>query len=112
MFDESVSKRARVKEVERTARQLADSVSKLFSMDDDDGRESSHDCEYCGHGKFKEKKEAWKAEAKRKWDHTKQMASERGHQVDEYAHENVWKTVGIAAAVGAVVGSLLMKRRR
>lgn len=39
-------------------------------------------------------------------DRTRQMA----HVTDEYVHENPWAAVGIAAAVGLVVGLLISRR--
>ena len=37
-------------------------------------------------------------------------AKAAGHATDEFVHENPWKSIGIAAGVGVVVG-LLMNRR-
>jgi ElaB/YqjD/DUF883 family membrane-anchored ribosome-binding protein len=33
-----------------------------------------------------------------------------GHATDEYVHENPWRSVGIAAGVGLVVGLLISRR--
>lgn len=37
-------------------------------------------------------------------------AKAAGHATDEFVHENPWKSIGIAAGVGVVMG-LLMNRR-
>ena len=33
-----------------------------------------------------------------------------GHATDEFVHENPWKSIGIAAGVGLVVGLLISRR--
>jgi ElaB/YqjD/DUF883 family membrane-anchored ribosome-binding protein len=33
-----------------------------------------------------------------------------GHATDEFVHENPWKSIGIAAAIGMVVGLLVARR--
>ncbi len=33
-----------------------------------------------------------------------------GHATDEFVHENPWKSVGIAAGVGLVIGLLISRR--
>ena len=33
-----------------------------------------------------------------------------GHATDEFVHENPWKSIGIAAAIGLVVGLLVARR--
>jgi ElaB/YqjD/DUF883 family membrane-anchored ribosome-binding protein len=35
---------------------------------------------------------------------------EAGHATDEFVHENPWKSIGIAAGVGLVVGLLIGRR--
>jgi len=35
---------------------------------------------------------------------------EAGHAADEYVHANPWKSVGIAAGLGLVVGMLISRR--
>lgn len=110
MFDDSVTKKARVREIERNARQLTESITKLLDGDDGGQERGDHyheDCEHC-----RRRMEAWRSQAREKWNQSRHMAKEKGEEIDAYARENVWKTVGIAAAVGAVLGSLLMKRRR
>lgn len=37
-------------------------------------------------------------------------AKAAGHATDEFVHENPWKSIGIAAAVGLVVGMLIARR--
>ena len=33
-----------------------------------------------------------------------------GHAADEYVHENPWKSVGVAAGIGLVIGLLIGRR--
>ncbi|MGG6196422.1 DUF883 family protein [Pantoea allii] len=40
-----------------------------------------------------------------------QVARDAGYQVDAYVHDKPWYGVGIGAAVGIVVGALLVSRR-
>ncbi|WHS99701.1 MAG: putative protein YgaM [Pantoea stewartii] len=40
-----------------------------------------------------------------------QVARDAGYQVDAYVHDNPWYGVGIGAAVGIVLGALLVSRR-
>lgn len=37
-------------------------------------------------------------------------AKEAGHAADEFVHENPWKSIGIAAGVGLVMGLLVSRR--
>lgn len=37
-------------------------------------------------------------------------AKAAGHATDEFVHENPWKSIGIAAGVGLVVGLLVSRR--
>ncbi len=37
-------------------------------------------------------------------------AKAAGHAADEFAHENPWKSIGIAAGVGLVIGLLISRR--
>jgi len=41
-----------------------------------------------------------------------QQGRRASRQVDTYAHEHVWTTVAIAAAIGAVIGIFLSRDRR
>lgn len=40
-----------------------------------------------------------------------QVARDAGYQVDAYVHEKPWHGVGLGAAVGLVLGALLVSRR-
>lgn len=46
--------------------------------------------------------------------HVQEMAVAKvraaGHATDEFVHENPWKSIGIAAGVGLVVGLLISRR--
>lgn len=37
-------------------------------------------------------------------------AKAAGHATDEFVHDNPWKSIGLAAAVGLVVGLLITRR--
>jgi ElaB/YqjD/DUF883 family membrane-anchored ribosome-binding protein len=39
-----------------------------------------------------------------------EKAKEAGHATDEYVHDNPWKSVGIAAGIGFVIGLLIGRR--
>jgi len=41
---------------------------------------------------------------------TIEKAKAAGHATDEFVHENPWKSIGIAAGVGLVVGLLISRR--
>jgi ElaB/YqjD/DUF883 family membrane-anchored ribosome-binding protein len=41
---------------------------------------------------------------------TVEKAKAAGHATDVYVHENPWKSVGIAAGIGLVVGLLISRR--
>ncbi len=41
---------------------------------------------------------------------TVEKAKAAGHATDAYVHENPWKSVGIAAGLGLVVGLLISRR--
>lgn len=58
--------------------------------------------------------EARLAQAKHELDDLQDAVGQRvkhaGHSTDEFVHENPWKSIGIAAGIGLVLG-LLMGRR-
>lgn len=37
-------------------------------------------------------------------------AKAAGHATDEFVHENPWKSIGIASAIGLIVGLLITRR--
>lgn len=39
-----------------------------------------------------------------------EKAKEAAKETDDYVHENPWKTAGIAAAVGVLIGALITRR--
>ena len=41
---------------------------------------------------------------------TVEKAKAAGHATDEFVHENPWKSIGIAAGLGLVVGLLISRR--
>jgi ElaB/YqjD/DUF883 family membrane-anchored ribosome-binding protein len=53
-------------------------------------------------------------QAKADLQHLQEMAVAKakaaGHATDEFVHENPWKSIGIAAGVGLVVGLLIGRR--
>ena len=50
-------------------------------------------------------------QAREQFGDAKDMAMEHAKDMDKMAKENVWAAVGIAAAVGAVIGLLVSKKR-
>jgi ElaB/YqjD/DUF883 family membrane-anchored ribosome-binding protein len=50
------------------------------------------------------------AELHRLQDLTVAQVKAAGHATDEFVHENPWKSVGIAAGIGLVVGLLISRR--
>ena len=55
-------------------------------------------------------------EARKRLDEIQGTAMERGRaavqQTDEYVHENPWTLIGVAAAVGLIVGLVIASERR
>jgi ElaB/YqjD/DUF883 family membrane-anchored ribosome-binding protein len=51
-----------------------------------------------------------KAELRHLQQVTVEKAKAAGHATDEFVHENPWKSIGIAAGVGLVVGLLVSRR--
>ncbi len=51
-----------------------------------------------------------RAEVVRLQQATVEKAKAAGHVTDVYVHENPWKSVGIAAGIGLVVGLLISRR--
>lgn len=53
-------------------------------------------------------------QAKAELAHVQQVAvakvKEAGHVTDEFVHENPWKSIGIAAGAGLVIGLLISRR--
>lgn len=98
MFD---SDRSQYAEVERNARQLAESISRLIK--NEKGHMSAEK---------REKMEHMKQQARDTYARTREGVQTKMQDVDKYAHENVWKTAAISAAVGAVLSSLLYAKKR
>ena len=94
--------------IERDARRLAEEISHHFS--DDHSGESG---EFGGSREEKYMKlQEMKERQKEKWRQMQHVMQKKGKEVDRYAHEHVWKTVAIAAGVGALVGMMTKKKRR
>jgi ElaB/YqjD/DUF883 family membrane-anchored ribosome-binding protein len=51
-----------------------------------------------------------KAELVRLQEAAVEKAKAAGHATDEFVHENPWKSIGIAAGVGLVMGLLISRR--
>ncbi|MEX0650163.1 MAG: DUF883 C-terminal domain-containing protein [Candidatus Andersenbacteria bacterium] len=98
MFD---SERTRYAQLERDARHLAESISRVM-------REEGEELGEVG----KEKLEHVKAQARHMYDRTKDTVEEKVFEIDDLAHEHVWKTAAISAAIGAVIGSIIFRHRR
>lgn len=56
--------------------------------------------------------ERFKQTAKEQFNHAREQAGARAHEVDEYVKDNPWLAMGIAAAVGAAVVALLGHTKR
>jgi ElaB/YqjD/DUF883 family membrane-anchored ribosome-binding protein len=39
-----------------------------------------------------------------------EQVKDAGHAADEFVHENPWKSVGVAAGIGLVIGMLISRR--
>lgn len=98
MFD---SGRSPYAEVERNARQLAESISRL--MKEEKGNISEEG---------REKMERMKHQAQDAFTRTRDTAQAKAQEIDEYAHDNVWKTAAISAAVGVVLSTLFYSKRK
>jgi ElaB/YqjD/DUF883 family membrane-anchored ribosome-binding protein len=95
MFHE---RKSSYEQVERDARRLAQSIGELIGEKGDEGRHMTRQATDF---------------TREQWEHARDVAREGGKRVDRYAHEHVWTTVGVAAAVGVVLGAILdrmMKR--
>jgi ElaB/YqjD/DUF883 family membrane-anchored ribosome-binding protein len=53
-----------------------------------------------------------KNEAKYKWEQATKEIQAKAKQTDQYVHDRPWAAVGIAAALGSLLGLLLFKRHR
>lgn len=60
--------------------------------------------------RVRDRMEKAKAELRHLQEVTVAKAKAAGHATDEYVHENPWKSIGIAAGVGLVVGLLISRR--
>ena len=63
----------------------------------------------------KDKLQATLKSAKKEIQHIEEVAvkktKEAAHATDAYVHENPWKTAGIAAGVGLLIGMLIAKNK-
>jgi ElaB/YqjD/DUF883 family membrane-anchored ribosome-binding protein len=61
-------------------------------------------------GRVQSRLQQARAELARLQDAAVTRAKEVGHAADEFVHENPWKSIGIAAGIGLVVGLLAGRR--
>ena len=61
-------------------------------------------------GRVQSRLQQARAELTRLQDAAVTKAKEAGHAADEFVHENPWKSIGIAAGIGLVVGLLIGRR--
>jgi len=60
--------------------------------------------------RMRERMNKAKVELSRLQQVTVEKAKAAGHATDEFVHENPWKSIGIAAGLGLVVGLLISRR--
>ena len=60
--------------------------------------------------RVRDRMEKAKSELRHLQEVTVAKARAAGHATDEFVHENTWKSIGIAAGVGLVVGLLISRR--
>ena len=84
-------------QIERNARELADSVANLL------GREV---------GNKKEEFKQMKEKARDSAEEAKQYLVEKKRETDQMVHDNPWGAVAIAAVIGAVLGSIMAAKKR
>ncbi|HOE43710.1 MAG TPA: DUF883 family protein [Rhodoferax sp.] len=61
-------------------------------------------------GRMRDRLSRAKAELAHLQEVTVAKAKAAGHATDEFVHENPWKSIGIAAGLGLVVGLLISRR--
>lgn len=61
-------------------------------------------------GRVQSRLQQARAELARLQDAAVTKAKAAGHAADEFVHENPWKSIGIAAGIGLVVGLLIGRR--
>ncbi|MGH9857383.1 MAG: hypothetical protein ACRD4B_06005 [Acidobacteriota bacterium] len=83
---EKATERELYSKIDRDARSLAHHVSRLMAVKGGQGRETLK--------------------------HARRYAGYKARDVDELARENVWTTVSVAAAIGALVSALFFHSKR
>jgi ElaB/YqjD/DUF883 family membrane-anchored ribosome-binding protein len=81
-------------------------AEELLRMTADQAGESAADIR----SRVQEKMNQAKADLINLQDAAVAKAKAAGHATDEFVHENPWKSIGIAAGVGLVVGLLIGRR--
>jgi ElaB/YqjD/DUF883 family membrane-anchored ribosome-binding protein len=61
-------------------------------------------------GRIQTRMQQARAELARLQDAVVTRAKEAGHVADEFVHDNPWKSIGVAAGIGLVVGLLVGRR--
>ncbi len=61
-------------------------------------------------GRIEKRLQQAKAELTQLQDAAIARAKAAGHAADEFVHENPWKSVGVAAGIGLVIGLLIGRR--
>ena len=89
---------------ENTTEQIKEDVSKLVK----DIAGIREDLSSKGTAKLEE----MKSQAEEKMSEAKERVVTKAKKVDEYAHEKPWVAAGLAAAIGALVGSLVAWSKR
>jgi len=91
-------------------RQLSHTVEELISATADDSRSNIKELRDKAEASLKETRARLEERGERAYRQTRDSVTQQADACDQYVHENPWKSIGIASAVGVIVGLLIGRR--
>ncbi|ERL50574.1 DUF883 family protein [Halomonas huangheensis] len=89
---------------------LSGTLEELLSATADDSRQNIKQWREKAEARLQETRAHLSEQGERKYRQARQTMDSQVECCDRYVHENPWKSVGIGAAVGVIVGLLIGKR--
>ena len=91
-------------------KQLSSTLEDLLSATADDSSETVKEWRSKAEARLKDPRARLEATGERVYRQTRDSVTDQVDACDRYVHDNPWKSIGIGAAVGCIVGMLIGRR--
>ncbi|MBY5930684.1 DUF883 family protein [Halomonas sp. DP8Y7-3] len=107
---EAASSSASTEQLRADLKQLSTTLEDLLSATADDSSEAVKEWRSKAEARLKDTRARLEATGERVYRQTRDSVTEQVDACDRYVHDNPWKSIGIGAAAGVVIGMLLGRR--